>query len=55
MKYWYTLNNDDIQTVAEELEVKLSKAQIKRIRELAPEHIDWFGAIEMAINEVISY
>jgi len=53
MKYWYTLNNKDIHTVANELDVKLHRAQIKKIKELASDYLDWFGAIEIAINEVI--
>jgi hypothetical protein len=47
------LSDDDIHTVAEELDVNLNRAQINKIRDLAPEYIDWFGAIETAINEVI--
>ena len=53
MKYWYALNNEDIHRVADELDVKLNRTQIKKIKERAPDHLDWFGAIEIAINEVI--
>jgi len=53
MKYWYALNDEDIRTVADELEVKLNGTQIKKIKERTPDHIDWFGAIEMAITEVM--
>jgi len=51
MKYWYTLNDDDIKTVAGELDVNLNRAQIKQIKEAAPHYLDWFGAIEQAIND----
>jgi len=50
MRYWYGLTDEDIQTVADELEIKLSKSRMKKIKELAPDYIDWFSAIEMAIN-----
>ncbi len=53
MKYWYKLSNEDIHTVADELDIKLNNTQIKEIIERAPDHLDWFGAIEIAINEVI--
>ena len=47
---WYSLNDEDILTVAEELEIKLTKEQIERIKDIVPDYIDWFGAIESAIN-----
>ena len=51
MKYWYTLNDYDIKTVADQLDVNLNRAQIKQIKEAAPDYLDWFGAIEQAIND----
>lgn len=50
---WYSLDEEDILTVAEEMDVKLNKAQINKVIELAPEYINWFEAIEAAINNVI--
>ncbi|MCX5997852.1 MAG: hypothetical protein NTV42_09675 [Chloroflexi bacterium] len=50
MKYWYALSNEDIRTVADDLEVKINRAQIKKVQEIAPDYIDWFAAIEAAIN-----
>ena len=52
-KALYSLEDDDILMVAEDLEVKLSKAQVEKIKEIAPDYIDWFGAIEAAIQEVV--
>jgi hypothetical protein len=51
---WYALNDEDILTVAEELEIKLSEEQIKKIKDIVPDYIDWFGAIETAINDICS-
>ena len=53
MKYWYTLNDDDIKTVADELDINLNRAQIRQIKEAAPDYLDWFGAIEQAINDCL--
>jgi hypothetical protein len=46
---WYSLEDQDILDVAEDMEVKLSKSEILKVKELAPDYIDWFGAIENAI------
>jgi hypothetical protein len=46
---WYSLEDEDILTVAENMEVKLTKAEILKVKELAPDYIDWFSAIENAI------
>jgi hypothetical protein len=46
---WYLLEEQDILSVADEMEVKLSKAEIIKVKELAPDYIDWFNAIENAI------
>jgi len=48
-KPWYSLEDEDILTVAENMEVKLTKAEILKVKELAPDYIDWFSAIENAI------
>ena len=50
---WYSLNEEDILTVAEELDVKLNKAQINKVIEQAPDYVNWFEAIQAAINNVI--
>ena len=49
---WYCLNDDDILIVAEEMDLKLTKAQITKIKNRAPDYIDWFSAIESAISEI---
>ena len=46
---WYSLEDEDILTVAEDMDVKLNKAEILKVKELAPDYIDWFKAIENAI------
>jgi hypothetical protein len=53
MRYWYALSNEDIQVVADDLEVKLNRAQIKVVQDIAPDYLDWFGAIEFAIRYVL--
>jgi len=48
----YSLNVEDIQTVAEEvLERKLRKAEIALVEGSIGRYVDWFGAIEFAIKE----
>ncbi len=50
----YSLNIDDIQTVAKEvLNRKLSENELKQVVELVPERINWFDSIETAILEKI--
>ena len=49
VEQWYSLEDQDILCAADEMEIKLSKAEIKKARELAPDYIDWFSAIENAI------
>ncbi|MGA2157969.1 MAG: hypothetical protein ABSG90_01995 [Dehalococcoidia bacterium] len=49
---WYCLNDDDILMVAEEMDLKLNKAQITKVKNRAPDYIDWFSAIESAIAEI---
>ena len=53
MEYWYALTNEDIQTVADDLNVKLTRSQIRKIKEIAPGYLNWFDAIESAIHDVI--
>ncbi|MBN1691437.1 MAG: hypothetical protein JW901_10475 [Dehalococcoidia bacterium] len=38
--------------MADEMEVKLSRSQMKKIKELASEYIDWFYPIEEAIKDI---
>ena len=52
IKPWYSLEVQDILYVADDMEIKLSKAEIKKVKELAPDYIDWFSAIENAISAI---
>lgn len=31
------------------MEIKLTKAEIRKVKDVAPDYIDWFSAIENAI------
>ena len=54
-KIIYYLNEEDVQTVAvEELGRNLSSEEIKKIKDLIAEKINWYDAIAEAINEKIS-
>ena len=47
----YSLNVEDIQQVAQEvLERKLTQKEISLIEDTIGDYIDWFDAIESAIN-----
>jgi hypothetical protein len=47
----YSLNVDDIQTVAEdELERKLNREELKMVQDKIGNHINWFEAISSAIK-----
>jgi hypothetical protein len=51
---FYSMNIDDIQEVSEEvLDRRLTENEITLIKESVGEHIDWFQAIENAINQHI--
>lgn len=50
-KIIYSLNIDDIQTVAEdELERKLNREELKMVQDKIGDHINWFEAISSAIK-----
>ncbi len=49
---WYSLNDDDILMVAEQMDLELTKAQITKVKNRAPDYIDWFSAIESAVAEI---
>ncbi len=47
----YSINVEDIQTVAvEEIQRQLTADEIKKVEQKVGDYIDWYGAIEMAIN-----
>lgn len=50
----YELTDEDVQNVSEEvLSRKLNSSEISRIKDVIAEKINWFDAIESAINETI--
>ena len=50
----YSLNTEDIQNVAEEeLGRKLSKKELKIVEDKIGDYVDWYGAIDMAIQNGI--
>ena len=55
-KIIYSINIEDIQNVAEEEHGrKLTKKELKVIEDKIGDYIDWYGAIDFAIqNEVLN-
>lgn len=52
-KIIYSINIEDIQNVAEEeLGRKLSKKELKIIEDKIGDYIDWYGAIDMAMQHL---
>jgi hypothetical protein len=52
---FYSMNIADIQEVSEQvLDRRLTEEEINLVKESVGEHIDWFQAIENAINQHIS-
>jgi len=52
-KIIYSINIEDIQNVAEEeLGRKLSKKELKIVEDKIGDYIDWYGAIEMAMQHL---
>lgn len=51
----YSLNIEDVQNVAQqEFERELSQIELKIVEDKIGDYIDWYGAIEMTIqNEVL--
>ena len=50
-KIIYSINIEDIQNVAEEkLGRKLSKKELKIVEDKVGDYIDWYGAIDMAMQ-----
>ncbi|MFZ3090080.1 MAG: hypothetical protein WA240_05575 [Nitrospirota bacterium] len=54
-KIIYSINIEDVQNVAEEeLGRKLAEKELKIIEDKIGDYIDWYGAIDMAMqNEVL--
>ena len=55
-KIIYSINIEDVQNVAEEeLGRKLSKKELEIIEDKIGDYIDWYGAIDFAIqNEILN-
>lgn len=55
-KIIYSINIEDVQNVAEEeLGKKLSKKELDLIEDKIGDYIDWYGAIDIAIqNEILN-
>ncbi len=50
----YSINVEDLQQVAEEkLGRSLSPGEIKAVEDKLGDYVDWFGAIEAAIGDVV--
>ena len=50
----YAINVDDLQEVADQvLERPLTKKELSLVQKSVGDYIDWFQAIELAINEHI--
>ncbi|HSY10276.1 MAG TPA: hypothetical protein VK840_05110 [Candidatus Dormibacteraeota bacterium] len=53
---FYSMNIDDIQGVSEEiLDRRLTEKEITLVKESVGEHIDWFQAIENAIQKHVHH
>ena len=51
----YSLNVEDAQNVANEgFERDLTEEELKQVEDRLGDYIDWYGALEFAINDVIS-
>lgn len=51
----YSINVEDIQKVAEEvLDRKLTKKEVGLVEDSVGDYLDWFQAIENAINRHVS-
>jgi hypothetical protein len=55
-KIIYSINIEDVQNVAEEeLERKLTKKELEIIEDKLGDYIDWYGAIDIAIqNDIVN-
>jgi predicted transcriptional regulator len=55
-KIIYSINIEDVQNVAaEELERKLTKKELEIIEDKIGNYIDWYSAIDIAIQNEILY
>jgi hypothetical protein len=55
VKIVYSINTEDIQDVANEvLERNLTKKELASVQESVGDYIDWFQAIENAIDKHVS-
>ena len=53
-KIIYSINIEDVQNVAEqELEKELTDEELKVVESKIGDYIDWYGAIELTINDTI--
>lgn len=49
----YSINVEDLQMVADqELDRKLTEKEIKFVEDRLGDHVDWYGAITSAINDL---
>ena len=50
----YSINHQDIQTVAQETLMRdLNPIELKQVAGVLGDYVDWFGAIELAIQDAL--
>lgn len=50
----YSISTEDVKDVLEDMsEVRLTARQIKMVEEKLGDYIDWYGALELAIQSTI--
>ena len=50
----YSINHEDIQTVAQETLMRnLNAIELSRVADVLGDYVDWFGAIESAIQHAM--
>lgn len=54
-KAWYTLTYEDIECVASDRKVKLSKREIEQVANVASEMMGWHETVNSAIGVVLSW
>ncbi len=53
-KIIYSINIEDVQKVAkQELDRELTDKELKLVENKIGDYIDWYGAIELSINDAI--
>lgn len=51
----YSINTQDVKDVLDDMpEVRLTARQLKMVEEKLGDYIDWYGALELAIQYAIS-